>query len=82
MTEGRSSSNRVAGISDAVLWKDHRVLGPMRLPESRTEDFVADFNRIYRGIGIVLNVVDPIAGDPSKKIPGNTSVAGDSILDD
>ena len=54
----------------------------MRLPESRAEDFVADFNRIYRGIGIALCAVDPTTAATTKKIPGNTMVAGDSILDD
>lgn len=78
MTHGKSSSNREGGVSDAVLWKDRRAVGPMRLPQSRAEDFVFDFNRIYRGIGIVLNALET---DSAKKIPDNAGVAGDSDLD-
>jgi len=81
-TEGRSSSNRhVAGRCDAILRQEQRDVGPVRLPESRAEDFVADFNRIYRGIGFVLDVVEPTER-ATKKIPGNSRIAGDSILDD
>jgi hypothetical protein len=51
----------------------------MRLPESRAEDFVADFNRIYRGIGMTLATVERIK---AKKIPDNSTVAGDSVSND
>ena len=45
MTQERSSSNRVSEIKDAVLVKDQRELGPMRLPENRPGDFINHFNR-------------------------------------
>lgn len=79
MTQEKSSSNRTATRCDAVLWNQDRALGPIRLPISRAEEFVADFNRIYKGLGIVLNAVEQSL---QKKIPSNSKVAGDSDLRD
>ena len=78
MDQPKSSSNRETTISDAVLWKNQRPLGPMRLPENRAAEFVADFNRIYRGLGMSLRPVDR----PNKKISGSSETAGDSSLND
>jgi hypothetical protein len=53
-------------------------VGPLRLPSNRPGDFVAEFNRLYRGIGLV---VSPCPSAEEKKIPGNAAVARDSDLD-
>jgi hypothetical protein len=74
VTEERSSSNRVSEIKDAVLLKNERALGPMRLPESRPDDFIAHFNRTYEGLGMTLSPNEP---DQIKEIPGSLRATGD-----
>lgn len=74
MRAQRSSSNRVTEINDAVLVKDQRAVGPMRLPENRAEDFIDQFNRTYGGLGMKLALV---AAEVNKKIPGSIAAAGD-----
>jgi len=49
-----SSSNRQAGACDALVMHSDRQVGVMRLPESRADDFVDQFNRKYRSIGIKI----------------------------
>ncbi len=49
-----SSSNRDARPCDAVLMHNQEVVGPLRLPMNRADDFIAHFNRVYAGLGISL----------------------------
>lgn len=77
MSDRSSSSNRVGGVCDAVLVQADRPVGPLRLPDHRADDFIADFNRTYRGIGMRLATVDP---SEHKKIPGDTDATGDNRL--
>ena len=67
MTQMLSSSNRVASPCDAVLMQDHRVAGPIRLPVHRADDFVAHFNRTYRGLEMSLVLLSE--QDPDTKNP-------------
>lgn len=53
-----SSSNRGARPCDAVLMHNRDVVGPMRLPTNRADEFIALFNRVYAGLGISL-VINP-----------------------
>ena len=77
MTQMPSSSNRGARICDAVVMKDDRAVGPMRLPDNRADDFVDHFNRTYQDIGMSL---EPLAEpDPNEKIPGSPKTAGDHV---
>ena len=76
MTQNRSSSNRVSEINDAVLVKDQRALGPLRLPEIRPDDFIDHFNRTYQSLGITLS---PIPAKPNEKIPGSVKATGDDV---
>jgi hypothetical protein len=76
MTEMRSSSNRTARVCDAVLMKDEQTMGPIRLPENRADDFIAQFNRTYEGLGIKLA---PIVHPVNEKIPGSVNAAGDDV---
>ena len=73
-----SSSPRSGRIGDGLIRQYNRPVGPLRLPSHRTGDFVAEFNRVYRGIGLVLS---PFPSSEAKKIPGNAEVARDSDLD-
>jgi hypothetical protein len=76
VTLRRSSSNRETVIRDAVVWNEGIPLGPIRLPNNRAEEFIADFERIYRGLGLVVRA------NPStmeRKIPGSQLTAGDSV---
>jgi hypothetical protein len=73
---GRSSSNRAATIRDAVVWKDDNPLGPIRLPGHRADEFIADFERIYRGLGLMVRA-NPSTSQ--RKIPGNWAIVGDSV---
>ncbi len=73
-----SSSPRSGRIDDGVIRQHSRPVGPLRLPSNRSGDFVAEFNRVYRGIGLVLS---PVAREEDEKIPGNAEVARDSDLD-
>ena len=50
----KSSSNRTAGACDAEIQQDGEFSGPLRLPLSRPEDFIADFNRIYSGLDLQI----------------------------
>lgn len=54
VTDARSSSNRQGGVCDAVLVQDDAPMGPMRLPASRAQDFIDQFNRVYKGVGMQL----------------------------
>ena len=84
-----SSSNRSGGVCDAVLVRKEQKVGPMRLPISRADDFVDQFNRIYGGMGMAL-VPRSDDGDEAtretersptaeqEKIPDDSKVAGDS----
>lgn len=76
MTQNRSSSNRAAMVCDAVLYQDDRAIGPMRLPQNRSDDFIQLFNRTYQGLGIRLAAIQP-EGD--KKIPGSLEATGDDV---
>lgn len=67
MTRSRSSSNRAASPGSAVVIQDNRIAGPIRLPPHRADDFVAHFNRVYRGLEMSLLVVS--APDPDEKNP-------------
>lgn len=78
MTEMRSSSNRdTAGICDAVVMQYDRGVGPVRLPESRADDFIDHFNRTYRGLGISLAPQPRKEPQANEKIPGSPKTAGD-----
>ncbi len=75
MSEARSSSNNRAEIAcEAVVMNDQRSVGPIRLPPNRADDFIAHFNRTYRGLGIRLA---PLTPPDNEKIPGNPKTAGD-----
>ena len=75
VNEARSSSNRQARLSGALIQQHERTVGAIRLPGSRADDFVKDFNRIYRGVGLSLQ---PIEESPvEKKIPGGSTTAED-----
>ena len=76
MTQSRSSSNRGAMVCDAVLLKNDRATGPLRLPVNRADDFIKHFNRTYEGLGIRLAAIPP---QEDKKIPGTLEVAGDDV---
>ncbi|MDF1842002.1 MAG: hypothetical protein P1U77_11230 [Rubripirellula sp.] len=58
-----SSSNRDARPCDAVLMHNSDVVGPMRLPMNRADEFIALFNRVYAGLGISL-VIKPTVIKP------------------
>lgn len=78
MTQMPSSSNRGASPCAAVVIRDHRVAGPIRLPDNRADDFVAHFNRTYQGLDLSLELLpEP---DENEKIPGNPKTAGDHVL--
>jgi hypothetical protein len=53
-----SSSNRTAPQYDGVVLSEGEPTGPVRLPESRSSDFVAHFNRTYRSLGLKLQPID------------------------
>lgn len=59
-----SSSNRGTRPCDAVLMHNSDVVGPMRLPMNRADDFIALFNRVYAGLGISL-VLKPTVLKPT-----------------
>jgi hypothetical protein len=59
-----SSSNRGARPCDAVLMHNSDVVGPMRLPMNRADEFIALFNRVYAGLGISL-VMKPTVLKPT-----------------
>ena len=75
VNEARSSSNRQARLTGALIQQHERTVGAIRLPGSRADDFVKDFNRIYRGLGLSLQPID--ASPTPKKIPGGSTTAGD-----
>ncbi|MGI9470698.1 MAG: hypothetical protein ACR2NZ_04130 [Rubripirellula sp.] len=75
MTPARSSSNRVASVSEAVITQKMRSVGPLRLPDHRASDFIHHFNRVYRGLGLEIREIQ----EESKKIPGSPKAAGDMI---
>jgi hypothetical protein len=82
----RSSSNRSAGVCDAILVQDERAMGPMRLPDNRADDFIDHFNRTYEDLGMTLAPItpEPITPEPitpePKKIPGSLEATGDDDL--
>lgn len=71
-----SSSNRISEINDAVLVRDERAVGPMRLPDNRPDDFIDHFNRTYESLGMTLtpNEAD---SEEEQKIPGSPEATGE-----
>jgi hypothetical protein len=69
-----SSSNRDASITDAVIVRENRNLGPIRLPEHRAEDFISLFNRLYDSVGLGLQ-----KQENEKKIPDSPKTGGNLI---
>ncbi len=63
MTQMRSSSNRGVNPCDAVVITDEKVSGPIRLPGHRADDFVAHFNRKYRGLAMSLVLLSDLETD-------------------
>ena len=59
-----SSSNRGVRPCDAVLMHHSDVVGPVRLPMNRADEFIALFNRVYAGLGISL-VLKPTVPNPT-----------------
>jgi hypothetical protein len=80
-----SSSNRGARPCDAVLMHDSDVVGPMRLPMNRADEFIALFNRVYAGLGISLvlkpPVLKPLAAE-AEFVGGEGGEVATSRLDD
>ncbi len=65
--DGKSSSNRQVHLSGIELYHGDRCVGKVRLPLTRHDDFVADFNRIYSSIGMSLfPEIEVDAIDPEK----------------
>jgi len=56
MNEFKSSSNRHTTLSGAELHYHNRCVGKVRLPISRCEDFIRDFNLTYSGIEMQLEI--------------------------
>lgn len=52
----RSSSNRLPPPTcDATIARDRVCVGSVRLPVTRSDEFIDQFNRIYASIGIELS---------------------------
>ena len=87
LTAFKSSSNRSGGACDAEIRVLDAFAGPMRLPMHRSEDFIAEFNRTYRNVGMSLCEQEPAyddAGSPSSqngKTPDSGSAAEGSNID-
>lgn len=84
------SSNRAATITEAVLVREARDRGPVRLPANRADEFIALFNRLYEGVGLELQEPEPTEPEPTepepiepeqKKIPGSPGTTGDRMDD-
>ena len=56
--EGKSSSNRQLKLGGVELYQRDQCIGKVRLPLSRHEDFINNFNRTYSGIGLSLVIQD------------------------
>lgn len=54
----RSSSLRGPGVCDAEVIEQGHVVGLVRLPVHRQQEFIDHFNRTYQGIGIRIDAVD------------------------
>ncbi|MCO8120211.1 hypothetical protein NHH03_00555 [Stieleria sp. TO1_6] len=60
------SSNRAATPCDAVIYRDEKPVGPLRLPRLKKGSFIEEFNRLYRksGMAIETNRNDATAEPP------------------
>lgn len=56
--ECKSSSNRQLKLAGVGLYQRDQCIGKVRLPLSRHEDFINDFNRLYSEIGLSLALPD------------------------
>ena len=54
MLQGKSSSNRQITLQGVNLHHQERCLGKVRLPLSRADDFIHEFNQVYAKIGMTL----------------------------
>ena len=75
-SSSRSSSNRDATIVEAVIVREKRDRGPVRLPEHRAQEFISLFNRLYDEVGLELREPESFELD-QKKIPGSPKTDGD-----
>lgn len=58
-----SSSNRAASPTDAVVKTKIGVGGPLLMPSQSRRSFVKEFNRIYRSVGLSIQLLDTADGD-------------------
>jgi hypothetical protein len=56
---------------EAIVRRDSREIGPVRLPELHAEQFIEDFNRTYRSLQLVIADIRT----PST-LPSNSSSEG------
>ncbi len=68
MSEEKSSSNRQQRLSGVALHHEERSVGVVRLPISRQNDFIRDFNQTYAPIAMKLV---PTLDEAQQKTPEN-----------
>ncbi len=74
----RSSSFAETPAYDADVRRDHIAVGPVRLPEEHSPNFIQTFNRTYQAYGLTI---EPRAEDSTSEIPTiNPLLASGSTL--
>ncbi|QDT11847.1 hypothetical protein [Planctomycetes bacterium K23_9] len=54
------SSNRHSVACEAYLQREDESVGPLRLPAKNTIEFIKQFNRVYRRLGLRIQTVDDV----------------------
>ncbi len=65
------SSPRSAVACDAVLHRDDRATGPMRLPVEEPSQFIDEFNRRYASVGLAVRPLDELNTSEKEKHDGS-----------
>jgi hypothetical protein len=65
------SSNRAVPPCDAYLERNDHPAGPLRLPQQNKNSFIAEFNRKYDSVGLLLQPIKkPETDDQTKPVKG------------
>lgn len=73
-----SSPGAMPPAYEAIVQRNGQVTGPIRLPEKGVEDFLEQFHRTYRNLGITIvscsqaSTVPNSEADSQSAFPGTT----------
>lgn len=69
-----SSPGSMPPAYEAILQRNGRVTGPIRLPEKEVEHFLEQFHRTYRSLGISIVSCRPASSTPDSETDSQSAL--------